>query len=206
MNYNLNTGDVILYCGSKRKKTWFSIFSSLIRYATHSYTTHIGMIVKDPDFTHTKLEGIYVWESGWEGTADPEDGKIKLGVQLTPIDQILKDTKKNNIKLVTRKLNCPENTFTTEKLKEISSVVNNKPYDINPRDWFYAIFDNDENPQKTDSFWCSALIGYIYTKLGILENTTDWSILKPSDFSLESENLNFNKDFSLDNSEIQINP
>ena len=40
----------------------------------------------------------------------------------------------------------------------------------------------DAKPQKTDRFWCSALVGYIYTKCGLLDEKTDWSILRPSDF------------------------
>lgn len=206
MTDNFNTGDIIMYCGSKRHKTWFSYFSSLIRFATNSYITHIGMVIKDPDFTHTKLKGIYVWESGWEGTPDPQDGKIKLGVQLTPLEKIIDDSKKNNITLIKRSIVCPPETFSTEKLKEIHAVVNNRPYDINPKDWFYALFNNDEEPQKTDRFWCSALVGYIYTKCGILNSNTDWSIIKPKDFSIESENLNFNKDCYLEEAETKISP
>ena len=39
------------------------------------------MVLKDPSFLHPTLKGLYVWESSWEGKADPQDGKIKLGVQ-----------------------------------------------------------------------------------------------------------------------------
>ena len=49
MNIDYKTGDIIMYCGDKRHKTWFSYFSSLVRFATNSYITHIGMIVKDQD-------------------------------------------------------------------------------------------------------------------------------------------------------------
>jgi len=82
--------------------------------------------------------------------------------------------------------------------------VYDKPYDINPRDWIEALFRKDDDPQKPDRFWCSALVGYIYTKLGILHETTDWSILRPSDFSLESHDkyISFNNGFKLDNKQI----
>ena len=69
-------------------------------------------------------------------------------------------------------------------------------------DW--ALFRKDGEPQKTDRFWCSALIGYIYTKCGILKADTDWSILRPSDFSLDGELLNFNEGFSLSVEETRI--
>ena len=73
-------------------------------------------------------------------------------------------------------------------------MVYEKPYDIAPKDWIQAFFRRDSVPQKTDRFWCSALIGYIYTKIGILDPNTDWSILRPSDFSLVGENLFYKDD------------
>ena len=42
----------------------------------------------------------------------------------------------------------------------------------------------------------SALVGYIYTKCGILKSDTDLSILRPSDFSIMSEHLKF-KDIAI---------
>ena len=45
--------------------------------------------------------------------------------------------------------------------------------------------------QNTKRFWCSALVGYIYTKCGILSESTEWSCLSPADFSSNSEDLAF---------------
>ena len=81
--------------------------------------------------------------------------------------------------------------FTTDKLKRIHDVVYNIPYDINIYDWIMAFFRRDTKPQKTSRFWCSALIGYFYTKIGVLKDTTDWSIMYPSDFGLDSEKLEY---------------
>ena len=50
----------------------------MIEFSTHSNFSHIGMIVKDPTFISPSLKGTFVWESGWEGEYDPQDGKIKL--------------------------------------------------------------------------------------------------------------------------------
>ena len=68
-----------------------------------------------------------------------------------------------------------------------------------PRDWIRALLRIDNKPQKTDRFWCSALIGYIYTKCGILNPDTDWSIMSPSDFSIETNNLNYLGENKLEN-------
>ena len=39
------------------------------------------------------------------------------------------------------------------------------------------------NEKKVNSFWCSALLTYIYIKLGFLYKYTDWTIVNPSQFS-----------------------
>ena len=197
---NLKTGDLIFFTG--HTQGWLKYFSSMIEFTTHSNFSHIGMIVKDPTFISPSLKGTFVWESGWEGEYDPQDGKIKLGVQLTPIHEILNNFK--NSKVIVRTINCPENTFNDEKLTEIHNTVYDKPYDIIPKDWIMAFFRKDDEPQKTDRFWCSALVGYIYTKCGILKENTDWSILRPSDFSLSGEHINFNEGFSLSPEETRI--
>ena len=71
-------------------------------------------------------------------------------------------------------------------------------------DWILALFRKDRKKQNTSRFWCSALVGYIFTKCGILNKNTDWSILRPCDFSLMGEDLHFNKGFSLSNTETEI--
>ena len=66
-------------------------FSSLIRFGTHSDYTHVGVILKDPTFINPVLKGLYVWESGYEGTPDPQDNKIKVGVQITPLFEMIQN-------------------------------------------------------------------------------------------------------------------
>ena len=182
----LQTGDILLITDSS--KGIFNYFLDMIKYATHSNYTHIAFVVRDPQFIEKPLKGVYLWESSFEGTPDPQDGKIKLGVQLTEIHEIKKNY--GGAKFFVRK---PKyyNVFTTEKLKEIHETVYDAPYDINVMDWIYAFFRKDKQPQKTSRFWCSALVGYILTKCGILKEDTDWSIMYPSDFSLSGENLNY---------------
>jgi len=82
------------------------------------------------------------------------------------------------------------NPFTHEKMKEIHDSVFNKPYDIVVRDWIEAYCKKDPDPQKISRFWCSALAAFIYTKVGLLDEKTDWSIIRPSFFSSENPDLN----------------
>ena len=187
----LKTGDIILF-----DYEGHSILSSLIKRFTKSNFTHVGMILKDPKFIHPSLKGYYIWESGKEDEPDPQDNKKKLGVQITPFLELYNKYKNTGGKIYIRKIK--DNTmFTDEKLKEIHHIVYDKPYDIVPLDWIEGYLQKDPNPQKTNRFWCSALIGYIYTKLGILNENTDWSILRPCAFSQDSQ-LKFNITLSND--------
>ena len=78
--------------------------------------------------------------------------------------------------------------FTIRDLYTWLNSMYHKPYDLNVKDWVNTLVNYDAEPQKTDRFWCSALIGYIYTKCDILDNKTDWSGLRASDFSEKYKN------------------
>jgi len=182
----LQTGDILLI--SDYKTGLFNLFLSMIRYGTHSDYVHIAIVLRDPTYINEKLKGIYIWESGYEGTPDSDDGDIKLGVQLTPIDTFIKNYETANV--FVRKLN-DYSAFYDENIKKAYNLSYDKPYDINPRDWIYALFQKDPYPQQTSSFWCSAFVGYIFVNLGILQPDTDWSIMRPCDFALDGENLNY---------------
>ena len=195
--YDLQTGDILLFDNTENGG-FINGLSKLIKWGTHSNYTHVAMVLKDPCFIHPTLKGLYVWESGWEGKPDPQDGKLKLGVQLTPLEEVIQN---NRGKYFIRKLECSDElfkkTFTNENLEEVHKIVYDKMYDINPLDWVGALFRKDSNPKKTDRFWCSALMGIIYSKLGIISDEIDWSILRPSDFSIEDKNehLQYNAGF-----------
>ena len=102
------------------------------------------MILKDPIYIKPNLKGLFVWESSWEGHPDPQDGKLKLGVQITPLEEILHAYQGKGDVFI-RQLNCFPNSFTNEKLLQIHSVVYDKPYDIVPKDWVEAFFKKDSD-------------------------------------------------------------
>lgn len=187
----LKTGDLLL-CDDLAYGSW-GLFSWLIKFVTKSDFSHVGMIVKDPDFTETPLKGTFVWTSGISNVPDPEDKTKKFGVQFIPFDHFIQTY---GGKIFLRRIEFEHNEeyysiFETNKLKQIHQTVYDKPYDVVITDWIEAFCKKDPNPQKTSRFFCSALIGYIYTKLNLLDNNTDWSIISPSFFSSE------NKTFSM---------
>ena len=198
---NLKTGDLILF--NYKTKGCFGCFTKLIKWGTHSNYSHIGMILRDPTYIKPHLKGIFVWESSWEGEPDPQDNKVKLGVQITPLEEILHEYQGKGHVFI-RPVICNSNTFNNSIMKKIHDVVYDKPYDIVPKDWIEAFFKKDSHPQKTSRFWCAALVGYIYTQVGILNKKTDWSILTPCDFSLDGEDLMFINKNKLENVEYRI--
>jgi len=187
----LKTGD-LLVCDDLQHNDW-GLFSWLIKYFTKSDYSHVGLIVVDPDMTNPVLKGTYVWTSGTSDVPDAEDDKKKFGVQFIEFEEFLKTY---GGKIYLRRLKCESEKqyhkiFNINVLREIHQVVYDKPYDVVVADWIEAYCQKDNKPQKTSRFWCSALIGYIYTKLTLLRSDLDWSILTPSFFSNE------NKSFSM---------
>jgi hypothetical protein len=195
----LKTGDLIL-CDDLAYGDW-GILSWVIKFMTKSDFSHIGMIVKDPDFTDPPMKGTYIWMSGISNVPDPEDNTKKFGVQFVPFDEYVSTY---SGKLYIRKLNCwkYDQLFTKENLKKIHKVVYDKPYDVVIADWVEAYCKKDPQPQKTSRFFCSAFIGYIYTQLTLLPEDTDWSILYPGFFSSENPNLRLRYDAHLSPEEI----
>jgi hypothetical protein len=204
-NLSLKTGDLVLF--DSDNGGFLKIFDSLIKLFTGSSYNHIGMILRDPTYIKEDLKGLYLYESSWEGTPDPADGKVKLGVQITPLQEVIKN---NKGKIFIRSIECESEekyneTFSPKNILKVYNASNGKPYDVYPKDWINALFRIDFDPQKEGRFFCSALVGFLYTKLGILYSNTDWSILRPSDFSLEDNNqhLIYNEGFKLDNKQTE---
>ena len=193
----LKTGDILL-CDNLEYKSW-GLFSWFIKFMTKSDFSHVGMIVVDPEFTDVPLKGTYVWTSGISDIPDPEDNTKKFGVQFIPYEHFISTY---SGKIYVRRIEFKdtekyEKIFNNEKLKEIHKVVYDKPYDIVVTDWIEAYCKKDRHPQKTSRFFCSAFLGYVYTKLSLFDDTLDWSILYPSYFSSENKTLSLLNDATL---------
>jgi len=193
----LKTGDILL-CDNLQYSSW-GLFSWLIKFLTKSDFSHVGMIVVDPEFTDVPLKGTYVWTSGISDIPDPEDDTKKFGVQFIPYEHFISTY---SGKIYVRRIEFKDKEeydkiFNNEKLKEIHKVVYDKPYDIVVTDWIEAYCKKDRHPQKTSRFFCSAFLGYVYTKLSLFDDTLDWSILYPSYFSSENKTLSLLHDAML---------
>ena len=186
---HLETGDLILFTEKSSITGWW-LFDKAIEYFTHSPYVHVGIILVDPPFLASS--GTYLWECGYESCVNPETGKQNIGARLTPISVAL--SKDTNAFVRKCKLHIHD-----KNLQKIHSEVFLKPYDMCISDWLLATLRLDITPQKTDRFWCSAFVGYIFTQLGWLKPETDWSIIRPGDLSSSSSYLSwtssvYNKD------------
>ena len=80
----VKTGDILLFDYQEGWISW------AIKFFTRSNYSHVGMVVVDPQFTEIPLKGVYLWESGRGYIPDPENHRLKTGVQLTPMEQVFK--------------------------------------------------------------------------------------------------------------------
>jgi hypothetical protein len=178
-NIDFNTGDLILYHGKQ------NFISDIIEYFTHSIYSHVGIIIRDPQFTSPPLKGLYFLESGQSLQPDAENGRNKFGVQLVPLKETLQKSQKY-ADFYYRKLDCNRDDTFYEKLAEAHSMVHNDSYDTNIIDLFCAATHYKiGNEQRTDEFICSALVTYIYVKLELISDNTNWTTITPKDFGTE---------------------
>ena len=171
---NLDTGDILLFSEKG------CCFSNLIKICTKSKFSHVAMVLKNPNYLRPGLEGLYILESTIESSEDAIDHKYKYGVQVHKLSEYL-DNYKGSVYI--RKLKCERSNDFYKQLKLIYNDVNNVLYDTNPIDWFKASLNIEiGNVHKINTFWCSALVAYIYVRLGLLPPQIPWTIITPADF------------------------
>jgi hypothetical protein len=188
-----DTGDIILF---NSRKYWYSRW---IESVLHSKFSHIGIIIKNPSFIDEKLtDGTYLFESSYEGIPDSIDHKKIYGVQLNPLKKCLHNyfDKSDSGTIYYRKNKCHKTKFFFQQFSEYCNKIYDKPYDLLPQDWIKAEFNIElGNIHREDKFWCSALVSYIYAKVGLLDRNIPWTIIAPNRFSFyEGNQLDFKCD------------
>ena len=185
----LDTMDILLFNG---QDYWFSYIVELLTYSKFS---HIGLVLKSPTYIDPSLTGTYFLESGSEIIPDAEDGKIKFGVQITDLNTVLQNYTGHvyyrklqitnpNDSIISPFINSIDNTEYGPQIANAYQSVYDAPYDDNVIDLFKADIGMDfGNNQRTDDFFCSALVTYIYTKLGILSNNIQWDLIEPKEYA-----------------------
>ena len=181
------TGDILLY----NSNYWYS---RLIEWGSGSKFSHISIILRDPTFINEKLTGLYILESSYEDIPDSNTGEKVWGVQIIPLDHVIEEYKKSYVgNLYYRRLETKKTEDFYVKLKDCIKHTEGDKYDLNPLDWFKAEFQiNIGNTRKENTFWCSALVGYVYCHMGFIDKDISWSILPPRKFShYENDRLTY---------------
>lgn len=165
--------------------------NNYIDHIDHSDSDEFGLRETDTYAVRSDVESgvgsgvetrYYVWESGYEGFPDVENKSLVYGVQITPLDKFLENNGEVYYQELLSRGFSSRNHISFEDILEVHRKVHHLPYDFHLSHWVEALFQLDPYPQKKEEFWCSAFVGYLYFSLGILDETVDWSILRPSDF------------------------
>lgn len=186
---NLNTGDIILFRGQ-------SLLSRSIEYFSSSMYSHVGIVLKNPNYLVDRLspgnnmeDGYYILESTFDGVPDVENKNIKVGVQIHDLEYTLENSVPGTVYI--RKVDCVRDEKFKEKLIAIHDKIHNIPYDLKISDWIRALKDLNEpledikekSTKDSNQFWCSALVAYVLEELGIIEPNLPFEVIAPKDFS-----------------------
>ena len=190
---DLDTGDILLY----QTSFWYS---QLIEYFTKSPYSHISIVLKNPTWLAEDLtEDYYLLESGGEVFPDAVSGQMRFGVQVAPLRIVYEQYAHQNYgHLFIRKLNSlVQKEELQKRITDCYKILRDKPYDIHPIDWIKSYYDlkkpldEIKGEQRTDCFWCSALVCFVYCELGFLDKDIPWTVVAPSDFCCNNHRLKF---------------
>ena len=188
------TGDLLLYSGI----TWYSW---MLEYMTDSPYKYISMVLKDPYFMGEKHYGIYIIEAKCQNTRYCIRDIPLFGTRIVPFMVACKKYLSHGGNIYYRRLICNRDSIFIDRLNSVITTVYTSSYNINPSNWLRnecGIMYGDCPVDNT--FWCSALIAYIYIRLGLLHSCVEWSLMKPSKFGgLAKDKLSFiNCNFKLE--------
>lgn len=176
---SFETCDILLF---EDTSGWW--FSNIIKWFTGSIYNHVALVLKNPTYMNPDLNMLCILESGIEPFPDAENKIVKFGVQINELFRVVSDYPGH---VWIRHLDAQIPIKTIEKeLTSIHNSFHNKPYDWNPYDLLNTVlrFKNADN-QRNNNFFCSSLVAYIYTKLGLFNDNEQWDLITPSFFSTD---------------------
>jgi hypothetical protein len=195
----IQTGDLLLFSTNK----WYS---DVIEIGDNCPFSHCGLILRDPTYLDPSLNGLYVLESGLEPFPDSTDHQIHFGVQIVPLEKVIQEyIFKKEGSLFHRSLNGKRDKNFERKLYQAYQIVKDKPYNCNPLDWLEALLNIHWFDTKiTSRFWCSALVAYLYVRLGIIDEKIDWSLVTPKEWSSVANRFVFLNGYTLEKEVLLI--
>ena len=168
----MQTGDILLF--DERPNGCLRCLDNFIKFFTCSKFSHSALIVVDPPWTN--LKGVYVWESSWHGTPDPQDKRVKFGVQLTPLT-FYTERYPGDVTIYHRRAPKRVAERLQQELTRIHTLVYDKPYDYNPCHWIEVWCRCSRRQDR--SFFCSAFVVFVLNEAGVV--TANWDNFTASD-------------------------
>lgn len=189
---DLKTGDIVLFSGR-------GLFSSVVKFATTSPWSHIGVIIRD------KTGELYLWHSTNEevdGVNDEFSGEPKKGAQLNQLDIFLSKYKGE---FAVRMLN-KEIPITSELLDYLEET-SEKGYETNIDEMANASLNGLLCGRRYGSsyeLFCSEAVADFYIKCGLIDpdEIGDPSTLTPLHFTSAGDGIEAEEDVVLLNGYI----
>ena len=171
IRHELRTGDIVLFSGK-------GPVSDVIKYATLSKWSHVGLILKLPEYNF-----LTVWESTTlSNVADLETGVPRKGVQLVPLSARVQAYSGD---IVVRQLKGGILLDAKARLMALRRELRGKPYERSKLELLKAVYDGPlgENREDLSSIFCSELVAEAYQYLGLLPDKPPSNEYTPADFS-----------------------
>lgn len=171
---DLKTGDIVLFSGK-------GAFSETIKYVTLSRFSHVGMILKIPEY-----DFLTIWESTTlSNIKDLESNLPRKGVQLVPLsDRVQKYSGAISI----RQLQGGELPIDSiNSLMDLRKQLRGKPYEQSKIELLKSAYDGPFgfNSEDLSSIFCSELVAEAYQRLGLVSESKPSNEYTPADFSKE---------------------
>ena len=167
---SLKTGDIVLFVG----KSWTSW---LIKFGTRGKWSHVGMVIKIPDY-----DIVLLWESTTlSKIKDIISGKARKGVQLVPLRDRLSTYRGE---AAVRCLTGPISIEDLCKLHTLRDEVRGRPYEQSKLQLLFAAFKRFCGfGEDLSSLFCSELVAEAYQRMGMLREDIPSNSFNPNDFS-----------------------
>ena len=180
VNYNdireeLDTGDIVLFSGKGG-------ISAGIKWFTNSKWSHVGMVVRLPEW-----DIVLLWESTTlSDISDITTGEETQGVQLVPLSERLS---KYTGDACIRKLSINVTSEMKNALSKLREELKGRPYEKNKIELIKAAYDGffGENEENLSSLFCSELVAEAYQRMGLIREDVKSNEFTPKDFSSDSD-------------------
>lgn len=171
IRHTLSTGDIVLFSGT-------GMISTVIKWATRSPWSHVGMIVVADD-----LDMLILWESTTlSKVKDVRSDTVKQGVQVVALSERINSY---DGKVAVRKLEgACVGAGRMKELQKFRAEVKDRTYEESKIELAKSAYDGPfgHNEEDLSSLFCSELIAEGYQRMGLLSETISSNEYTPANF------------------------